>query len=68
MIISFKGSRVNTYQLSGINELQDPSLLPTIEDPALDHPFSKRLVQTVQAYKELHQKTGKQPPLIKNAG
>ncbi|KAF5720250.1 transaldolase [Fusarium globosum] len=46
----------------------DPSLWPDVQDPALEHPFSHRIAQMVQAYKTLFAATGKEQPLIKNAG
>ncbi|KAF4441437.1 hypothetical protein FACUT_2745 [Fusarium acutatum] len=46
----------------------DPSLWPDVQDPALDHPFSQRIAQMIQAYKTLFAATGREQPLIKNAG
>ncbi|KAF5637404.1 transaldolase [Fusarium sp. NRRL 25303] len=46
----------------------DPSLWPDVQDPALEHPFSYRIAQMVQAYKTLFAATGKEQPLVKNAG
>nr|RBQ96369.1 hypothetical protein FVER53263_20070 [Fusarium verticillioides] len=46
----------------------DPSLWPDVQDPALEHPFSHRIAQMVQTYKTLFAATGKEQPLIKNAG
>ncbi|CZR44904.1 uncharacterized protein FPRO_14656 [Fusarium proliferatum ET1] len=46
----------------------DPSLWPDVQDPALEHPFSHRIAQMVHAYKTLFTVTGKEQPLIKNAG
>ncbi|KAJ4264542.1 hypothetical protein NW762_005744 [Fusarium torreyae] len=40
---------------------------PDVEDPALDHPMSPRLVQIQQIYKRLHEETGKVQPLLKPA-
>ncbi|KAH7144674.1 hypothetical protein DER46DRAFT_580597 [Fusarium sp. MPI-SDFR-AT-0072] len=46
----------------------DTSLWPNVADPALDHPFSNRIAQMVEAYQVLFQQTGQPQPLIKNAG
>ncbi|KAG6999878.1 hypothetical protein FocnCong_v012132 [Fusarium oxysporum f. sp. conglutinans] len=46
----------------------NPSLWPDVQDPSLEHPFSHRIAQMVQAYKTLFAATGKEQPLIKNAG
>lgn len=46
----------------------NPALWPDVQDPALKHPFSHRIAQIVQAYKTLFAATGKEQPLIKNAG
>ncbi|KAF5643407.1 transaldolase [Fusarium tjaetaba] len=46
----------------------NPELWPDVQDPALEHPFSHRIAQMVQAYKTLFATTGKEQPLIKNAG
>ncbi|RKL01599.1 hypothetical protein BFJ68_g12248 [Fusarium oxysporum] len=46
----------------------NPALWPHVQDPALEHPFSHRIAQMVQAYKTLFAATGKEQPLIKNAG
>ncbi|KAF5712388.1 transaldolase [Fusarium mundagurra] len=46
----------------------NPELWPDVQDPALEHPFSHRIAQMVQAYKTLFAATGKNQPLIKNAG
>ncbi|KAK2474606.1 hypothetical protein H9L39_14566 [Fusarium oxysporum f. sp. albedinis] len=46
----------------------NPALWPDVQDPALEHPFSHRIAQMVQAYKTLFAATGKEQPLIKNAG
>ncbi|KPI40124.1 Transaldolase [Cyphellophora attinorum] len=46
---------------------EDPSLWPDVEDPAVQHPFSHRIYQMTQAFKQLHEKTGMPQPLIKLA-
>ncbi|EWZ85654.1 hypothetical protein FOWG_10760 [Fusarium oxysporum f. sp. lycopersici MN25] len=46
----------------------NPALWPDVQDPALEHPFSHRIAQMVQANKTLFAATGKEQPLIKNAG
>ncbi|KAH7034675.1 putative transaldolase [Microdochium trichocladiopsis] len=38
-----------------------------VADPAIEHPFSNRLLQMVKAFKDMHTKTGRRQPLIKNA-
>ncbi|KAF5545410.1 transaldolase B [Fusarium phyllophilum] len=40
---------------------------PNVEDPALDHPMSPRIVQIQQIYKRLREETGKTQPLLKPA-
>ncbi|KAG5758374.1 hypothetical protein H9Q72_013494 [Fusarium xylarioides] len=40
---------------------------PNVEDPALDHPMSPRIVRTQQIYKRLQEETGKTQPLLKPA-
>ncbi|KAM0559921.1 hypothetical protein ACHAPJ_003871 [Fusarium lateritium] len=40
---------------------------PDVEDPALEHPMSPRLVQIQQIYKSLREETGKVQPLLKPA-
>ncbi|KAG5801031.1 hypothetical protein H9Q74_014422 [Fusarium xylarioides] len=40
---------------------------PNVEDPALDHPMSPRIVRTQQIYKRLREETGKTQPLLKPA-
>ncbi|KAL2068435.1 hypothetical protein VTL71DRAFT_16533 [Oculimacula yallundae] len=44
----------------------DPSLWPDVEDPATQHPFSNRIVQMLEAFKQLYEATGQDQPLIKN--
>lgn len=46
---------------------KEPSLWPNVKDPALEHPFSNRIAQMVDAFTTLYQRTGKRQPLIKNA-
>jgi transaldolase len=46
---------------------EDPSLWPDVEDPAIQHPFSHRIYQMTQAFKQLHEKNGMPQPLIKLA-
>ncbi|KAF4950021.1 hypothetical protein FGADI_8467 [Fusarium gaditjirri] len=46
----------------------NPSLWPDVKDPALEHPFSHCIAQMVQAYRNMFASTGKEQPLIKNAG
>lgn len=50
-----------------IRVYSEPQLWPNVEDPALDHPMSARLLQMMEIYRKLYQQTGKQQPLIKNA-
>ncbi|CAG9983720.1 unnamed protein product [Clonostachys byssicola] len=40
---------------------------PDVQDPALEHPMSHRLVQIKQVYERLHKETGKEQPLLKPA-
>ncbi|KAF5708777.1 transaldolase B [Fusarium mundagurra] len=40
---------------------------PNVEDPALDHPMSPRIVQIQHIYKRLREETGKTQPLLKPA-
>ncbi|KAM0425371.1 hypothetical protein ACHAPT_009428 [Fusarium lateritium] len=40
---------------------------PDLEDPALDHPMSPRIVQIQQVYKRLREETGKEQPMLKPA-
>ncbi|KAK5051036.1 hypothetical protein LTR84_003595 [Exophiala bonariae] len=46
---------------------EDPSLWPDVVDPALQHPFSNRIIQMLEAFRDLNLKTGRTQPLIKNA-
>lgn len=50
-----------------IDSFDDKSLWPDVADPALQHPFSARLVQMIDLYRRLFRETGKEQPLIKNA-
>jgi transaldolase len=45
----------------------DPTLWPDVEDPALEHPMSPRMVQIMETYRRLHKETGKIQPLLKPA-
>ena len=45
----------------------DRSQWPDVEDPALYHPMSPRLVQIQQVYRQLREHTGKEQPLLKPA-
>ncbi|KIW06099.1 uncharacterized protein PV09_03268 [Verruconis gallopava] len=45
----------------------DPTLWPDVEDPALEHPMSPRMVQIVETYRRLHKETGQPQPLLKPA-
>jgi transaldolase len=45
----------------------DLSLWPNVEDPALQHTMSARIVQILDTYKRLYKETGKEQPLLKNA-
>ncbi|KAF7593230.1 hypothetical protein BBP40_011771 [Aspergillus hancockii] len=45
----------------------DLSLWPNVEDPAVEHTMSARIVQMLETYRRLYRETGKQQPLIKNA-
>ncbi|KAF9872385.1 hypothetical protein CkaCkLH20_10212 [Colletotrichum karsti] len=40
---------------------------PNVDDPALEHPMSPRLVQILQVYSRLREETGKEQPLLKPA-
>jgi hypothetical protein len=46
---------------------EDPSLWPNVEDPAIQHPFSNRILQMKEVYKHLYQVTGEEQPLLKLA-
>ncbi|KAF6839843.1 transaldolase b [Colletotrichum musicola] len=43
------------------------TLWPNVEDPAMQHPMSARIVQIIETYKRLYKETGKEQPLVKNA-
>ncbi|KAE8396219.1 hypothetical protein BDV23DRAFT_177767 [Aspergillus alliaceus] len=45
----------------------DPSQWPDVEDPAIEHTMSARILQMLEMYRRLPKETGKQQPLIKNA-
>ncbi|KAF4345057.1 transaldolase B [Fusarium beomiforme] len=45
----------------------DKEQWPNVEDPALEHPMSPRIVQIQQVYKRLREETGKTQPLLKPA-
>lgn len=45
----------------------DAKLWPDVEDPALEHPMSARLVQILDTYQRLRKVTGKEQPLLKPA-
>lgn len=40
---------------------------PNVDDPALKHPMSPRMVQIMQVYQKLREETGKEQPLLKPA-
>ncbi|KAK0100209.1 hypothetical protein ONS95_008548 [Cadophora gregata] len=42
-------------------------LWPNVEDPALDHTMSARMVQMLETYKRLYKETGKEQPMVKSA-
>lgn len=45
----------------------DRTQWPDLVDPALEHPMSPRIVQILNAYKQIHASTGKTQPLLKMA-
>lgn len=45
----------------------DLALWPNVEDPALDHTMSARMIQMLETYKRLYKETGKEQPLVKAA-
>ncbi|KAL4879194.1 hypothetical protein BJY04DRAFT_194024 [Aspergillus karnatakaensis] len=42
----------------------DLALWPDVEDPALEHPMSARLIHILEAYTALYKKTGKDQPVM----
>lgn len=42
-------------------------LWPNVEDPALDHTMSARMIQMLETYKRLYKETGKEQPMVKSA-
>ncbi|KAK0369958.1 transaldolase, partial [Colletotrichum limetticola] len=40
---------------------------PNVDDPALEHPMSPRMVQIMQVYQHLRKETGKEQPMLKPA-
>ena len=45
----------------------DQTLWPNVEDPALEHPMTPRLVRILQTYERLSKETGKEQPMLKPA-
>lgn len=45
----------------------DLSLWPDVEDPAIQHTMSARIVQILETYRKLFKESGKEQPLLKNA-
>nr|POF04246.1 transaldolase [Quercus suber] len=45
----------------------DAALWPNVRDPALEHPMSPRIIQILDAYKHLREKTGQEQPMLKPA-
>ncbi|KAI1160359.1 hypothetical protein F5B18DRAFT_513245 [Nemania serpens] len=45
----------------------DLTLWPDVEDPAKEHPNSPRMIQIIETYKRLYEKTGKEQPFVKLA-
>jgi len=56
-----------SYKAIEIRVHENPSLWPDVEDPALQHPFSNRILQMKNAYKQLYEENGLQQPLLKLA-
>ncbi|PTB63174.1 aldolase [Trichoderma citrinoviride] len=42
----------------------DPSLRPTTEDPALEHPMSPRVIHILEAFAKAYRETGKEQPIM----
>ncbi|KAL6862274.1 hypothetical protein J3F83DRAFT_745702 [Trichoderma novae-zelandiae] len=42
----------------------DPSLRLTLEDPALEHPMSPRVIHILEAFAKAYRETGKQQPIM----
>ncbi|ETI20929.1 hypothetical protein G647_07272 [Cladophialophora carrionii CBS 160.54] len=42
----------------------DPSLRPLVEDPALEHPMSARVIHILKTYAEAYVRTGKEQPIL----
>ncbi|KIW63882.1 hypothetical protein PV04_08852 [Phialophora macrospora] len=42
----------------------DPSLRPKVEDPALEHPMSARVIHILKTYAEAYAHTGKEQPIL----
>ncbi|BCS23738.1 uncharacterized protein APUU_40182A [Aspergillus puulaauensis] len=45
----------------------DPDQWPNVEDPALDHPMTPRVIQIIETYRRLRKETGKEHPMLKPA-
>lgn len=45
----------------------EAKLWPNVEDPALEHTMSARMVQMLETYKRLYKETGKEQPMVKSA-
>jgi transaldolase len=45
----------------------DASLWPDVQDPALQHPMTPRILHIIETYKRLHKETGKEQPMLKPA-
>ncbi|RDW57842.1 uncharacterized protein DSM5745_11360 [Aspergillus mulundensis] len=45
----------------------NPDLWPDVEDPALEHPMTPRIIQIMQTYRRLERETGRAQPMLKPA-
>ncbi|OJJ03994.1 hypothetical protein ASPVEDRAFT_891240 [Aspergillus versicolor CBS 583.65] len=45
----------------------EPGQWPNVQDPALEHPMTPRILQIIQTYRRLHEETGKEQPMLKPA-
>ncbi len=71
-MVRIKCSRLRTYANHKLPRIEvrahaEAKLWPNVEDPALDHTMSARMVQILETYKRLYKETGKEQPMVKSA-
>ncbi|EIW68111.1 hypothetical protein TREMEDRAFT_33000 [Tremella mesenterica DSM 1558] len=47
-----------------VRAYSDKSLWPDVQDPAINHPMSARLIHILETYTKLYEQTGKEQPII----